>query len=152
MLERSSSETSVAQKAKTTKGGKASRVAKKAKKRAKRVVTEVIAFIQCSKNNTIATITDLQGNTLTWSSAGERDYTGSKKPTPAAAGEAVKEAATKAVQMYSAQKAEVRVKGPGAGRESAVRALNGAGLQVTSIHDRTPIAHGGCRPKKRRRV
>lgn len=152
MIERSPSEASTTQKAKATKGGKASRVAKKAKKRVKKIITEVLASVRCHKNNTLVTIADLQGNVITWSSAGERGYGGTKKPTPAAAGDAAKEAAQKAVQMYGAKKVEVKLNGVGAGREAAVRAFHAAGLQVVSITDITPIAHGGCRPKKRRRV
>ena len=109
------------------------------------------AHIHSSFNNTIVTITDTQGNSISWASAGELGYKGSRKSTPFAAGE-VAEKAAKAAMEHGLKTVEVYVKGPGAGREAAIRALQSAGLELTSIKDVTPIPHNGCRPPKRRRV
>ena len=109
------------------------------------------ANIHSSFNNTIVTITDVQGNAISWASAGELGFKGSRKSTPFAAGE-VAETAAKAAMEHGLKTVEVFVKGPGAGRESAIRSLQTAGLEITSIKDVTPIPHNGCRPPKRRRV
>jgi len=130
---------------------KQSSTAGKTRKRAKRMVTDGIAHVHASFNNTIVTITDRQGNTLSWATAGGCGFRGSRKSTPFAAQVAAEKAGT-AAQEYGLKNVEVRVCGPGPGRESAVRALNAAGLKVTSIEDVTPIPHNGCRPPKKRRV
>ena len=109
------------------------------------------AHIHSSFNNTIVTITDTNGNTISWGSAGGLGVKGSRKSTPFAAGE-VAETAAKAAMEHGLKTVEVYVKGPGAGREAAIRALQSAGLELTSIKDVTPIPHNGCRPPKRRRV
>ena len=109
------------------------------------------AHIHSSFNNTIVTITDTNGNTISWGSAGGLGFKGSRKSTPFAAGE-VAETAAKAAMEHGLKTVEVYVKGPGAGREAAIRALQSAGLELTSIKDVTPIPHNGCRPPKRRRV
>ena len=109
------------------------------------------AHIQSTFNNTIVTITDLQGNALSWASAGELGFRGSRKSTPYAAQTAA-ETAAKAALEHGLKTVEVYVKGPGAGREAAIRALQAAGLDVTLIKDVTPVPHNGCRPPKRRRV
>ncbi|MBM3243683.1 MAG: 30S ribosomal protein S11 [Candidatus Omnitrophica bacterium] len=121
------------------------------KKKIARGVTSGIAHIQASFNNTIITITDKQGNVLVWSAPGIVGYSGSKKSTPFAAQIAASDAARKAKDI-GLKEIEVRVKGPGFGRESAIRALQAAGLIITLIKDVTPIPHNGCRPKKKRRV
>jgi len=123
----------------------------KAKKKTKRVVTDAVAHVQASFNNTIVTITDRQGNALSWATAGGAGFRGSRKSTPFAAQVAADKAA-KAATDYGIKTVEVRIKGPGPGRESAVRALNNAGYKVTNIIDVTPIPHNGCRPPKKRRV
>jgi small subunit ribosomal protein S11 len=123
----------------------------KTRKRVKKNVTDAVAHIHASFNNTIILITDRQGNTLSWSTAGACGFKGSRKSTPFAAGVAADRAATAAAE-HGVKSVEVRVKGPGPGRESAVRSLNGAGFKVTNITDVTPIPHNGCRPPKRRRV
>ena len=128
-----------------------SSTAGKARKRAKRMVSDAIAHVHASFNNTIVTITDRQGNTLSWATSGGCGFRGSRKSTPFAAQVAAEKAGT-AAQEYGLKNVEVRVCGPGPGRESAVRALNAAGLKVTSIEDVTPIPHNGCRPPKKRRV
>ena len=110
-----------------------------------------MAHIHSSFNNTIVTITDTQGNVLSWASAGELGFKGSRKSTPFAAGEAA-ETAAKAAMEHGLKTVDVFVKGPGAGREAAIRALQSAGLELSSIKDVTPIPHNGCRPPKRRRV
>jgi small subunit ribosomal protein S11 len=136
-----------------TQGAEQKPVRKKVfKKRGeKRVVHQGYAFIHASFNNTVITITDPEGNVVSWSSAGAIGFKGSRKGTPFAATQAALNAgnAAKAVGMRSL---EVKVKGPGAGRESAVRALTTAGIEIKSIRDVTPIPHNGCRPPKRRRV
>jgi small subunit ribosomal protein S11 len=109
------------------------------------------AFIQSSFNNTLVTITDPQGNALCWGSSGSAGFKGSRKSTPYAAGLAADSAARKAMEQGMRQ-VEVMVKGPGSGREAAIRSLQAAGLQITSIVDITPIPHNGCRPPKKRRV
>ena len=123
----------------------------KTRKRVKKNVTDAIAHIQASFNNTFVLITDRQGNALSWSTAGACGFKGSRKSTPFAAQVAAERAATAAAE-HGVKTVEVRVKGPGPGRESAVRSLNAAGLKVTNITDVTPIPHNGCRPAKRRRV
>jgi small subunit ribosomal protein S11 len=121
------------------------------KKREKKHVPLGMVFIQATFNNTQVTITDPNGNVVAWSSAGSVGFKGSRKGTPYAASQAAAAAATRARES-GMRTVEVRVKGPGSGRESAVRALAAAGLQVTTIKDVTPIPHNGCRPPKRRRV
>jgi small subunit ribosomal protein S11 len=121
------------------------------KKKEKKVVPAGIVHVQASFNNTIITFTDLVGNVLAWSSSGSLGFRGSRKGTPFAAQQASLTAANK-VKEYGLRLAEVRVSGPGAGRESAVRALATAGIEVRHIKDRTPIPHNGCRPPKKRRV
>jgi small subunit ribosomal protein S11 len=123
----------------------------KAKRKALKGVTAGSVHIQATFNNTIVTITDKQGNTIVWSSPGLVGFNGTKKSTPFAAQVAATDAARKAKDL-GLQTVEVFVKGPGSGRESAVRALQAAGLTVTSIKDVTPIPHNGCRPRKKRRV
>jgi small subunit ribosomal protein S11 len=124
---------------------------KKGKKKEKKNVQSGIAHIQASFNNTIVTITDMTGNVLAWSSAGNQGFKGSRKSTPFAAQRVADTAAKKAMD-HGMRQIEVYVKGPGAGRESAIRALQGAGLKINMIKDVTPIPHNGCRPPKRRRV
>lgn len=123
----------------------------KTKKKVARHVPNGIAHIVATFNNTIVTITDRQGNTICWSSSGNAGFKGSKKSTPFAAQLVAENAAKKAVAS-GMKEVEVRVKGPGAGRESAIRALQAAGLNINVIKDVTPIPHNGCRPPKRRRV
>ena len=123
---------------------------KKAKK-VLRVVTSGIARILATFNNTIVSITDREGNVLTWASTGSAGFKGSKKSTPFAAGIAAESASKKALER-GLKEVEVYVKGPGAGRESAIRSIQAAGLTIRSIRDVTPIPHNGCRPEKRRRV
>lgn len=121
------------------------------KKRVKKNVERGQAHIQSSFNNTIVTLTDTRGNALSWASAGGLGFRGSKKSTPYAASMAA-ETATKAALVHGLKYVDVMVKGPGSGREAAIRALAAAGLEVTSIKDVTPVPHNGCRPPKRRRV
>jgi small subunit ribosomal protein S11 len=121
------------------------------KKRIKKNIPVGVAHIQSTFNNTVVTLTDLRGNTISWASAGCKGFKGSKKSTPFAATLAAEDAAKKAME-HGLQSVTVLVKGPGSGREAAVRALSAAGLKVTMIRDVTPIPHNGCRPKKRRRV
>ena len=121
------------------------------KKRVKKNVERGQAHIQASFNNTIVTLTDLQGNALSWASAGGLGFKGSKKSTPYAA-QLAAETATKAALIHGLKFVDVFVKGPGTGREAAIRALETNGLKVTSIMDVTPVLHNGCRPPKRRRV
>lgn len=125
--------------------------AKPKKKKVLKGVTSGIAFIKSTFNNTVITITDKQGNTLAWASTGVVGFSGSKKSTPFAAQIAASNAAKKALAI-GLREVDVCVKGPGSGRESAIRALAAAGLNVLSIKDTTPIPHNGCRPSKRRRV
>ena len=121
------------------------------KKKDKRVGANGVAHIKSTFNNTIITLTDPSGNTVEWSSAGNQGFKGSRKSTPFAAQTAAEVAAKKAIDL-GMRRVEVYVKGPGAGREAAVRALQAAGLEVELIRDVTPIPHNGCRPSKRRRV
>ena len=121
------------------------------RKKERKHVTHGVAHIKSSFNNTIISITDLEGNVLAWASAGNAGFKGSRKSTPFAAQLAADDAARKA-QDHGMQSVSVRVSGPGAGRESALRGLQSAGLRITSIKDVTPIPHNGCRPPKRRRV
>ena len=123
----------------------------KKKKKSKKNIQTGIVYIQSTFNNTIITITDVSGNVLSWSSAGARGFKGSRKSTPFAAQVAAGDAAAKAME-HGLKNVSVLVKGPGAGRESALRALAAAGLKVSLIRDITPIPHNGCRPAKRRRV
>lgn len=125
--------------------------ATKARKRVKKNVSDAVAHVHASFNNTIVIITDRQGNALSWSTAGACGFKGSRKSTPFAAQVAAERAATAAAE-HGVKNLEVRIKGPGPGRESAVRSLNAAGFKVTNITDVTPIPHNGCRPSKRRRV
>lgn len=122
-----------------------------AKKRVKKNVERGQAHIQSSFNNTIVTLTDAAGNTLSWASAGGMGFKGSRKSTPYAAQMAT-ETAVKAALVHGLKSVDVFVKGPGSGREAAIRALNANGLNVTSITDVTPVPHNGCRPPKKRRV
>jgi len=124
--------------------------ARKAKKEKKHVV-HGIAHVHASFNNTIVTITDLEGNVVSWSSAGTLGFKGSRKGTPFAAQQAATTAASSA-REHGLRSIDIRVKGPGSGRESAIRALQAAGVEIKSIRDVTPIPHNGCRPPKRRRV
>lgn len=129
------------------------KIIKKRKKKATKVKVKVgKAFIQATYNNTIVTLTDLQGNVISWASAGIAGFRGAKKATPYAASIIVKIASMKAKEEYGLQEVSVFVSGVGTGRESAVRALNSNGLEVTSIKDITSVPHNGCRPKKPRRV
>src|SRR2546427_261184 len=134
-----------------TKTNARTRKGPKGKKREKKVVQSGVAHIQASFNNTIVTITDMSGNTVVWASAGDQGFKGSRKSTPFAATRAGEVAGKKAMECGMRQ-LDVYVKGPGAGRESAIRALQAAGLRINMIRDVTPIPHNGCRPPKRRRV
>ena len=125
--------------------------AKKNKKKSKKNVLNGVVHIQSSFNNTIITITDVSGNVIAWSSAGARGFKGSKKSTPFAAQVAAGDAAAKAME-HGLKNAQVLVKGPGGGRESALRAIAAAGIKISLIRDVTPIPHNGCRQPKRRRV
>ena len=121
------------------------------KKKVKKNIAHGICHIQASFNNTIVTFTDPQGNAISWASAGQLGFKGSKKSTPFAAQTASVEAAKKAME-HGLSSCDVKVKGPGAGRENAIRALVGAGIRITSVADHSPIPHNGCRAPKRRRV
>jgi len=123
----------------------------RARKKVKKNVAEGIAHVHASFNNTIVTITDRQGNTLAWATAGNAGFKGSRKSTPFAA-QVAAERAGRGAQECGVKNIEVRIKGPGPGRESAVRALNALGLKIASIADVTPVPHNGCRAPKRRRV
>jgi len=123
----------------------------KGKKKERKVDAVGVAHIAATFNNTIVTITDLKGNVISWASAGKIGFKGSKKSTPFAAQLAAESSAKEALEL-GLRKVEVRVKGPGAGREAAIRSLQAAGLDISSIRDVTPIPHNGCRPPKRRRV
>ncbi|MEM9574029.1 MAG: 30S ribosomal protein S11 [Pseudomonadota bacterium] len=125
--------------------------ASRVKKRERKNISSGIAHVNSTFNNTMITITDAQGNAISWSSAGMQGFKGSRKSTPFAAQMAAEDAAKKA-QEHGMKSLEVEVNGPGSGRESALRALQAAGFTITSIRDVTPIPHNGCRPKKRRRV
>ncbi len=124
---------------------------KTVKKKAKVAPELGVAHVQATFNNTIITISDTSGNAISWSSAGAQGFKGSRKSTPFAAQVAAEKAGRKAMDM-GMKKLEVHVKGPGAGRESSIRALQAIGLEITLIRDKTPIPHNGCRPRKRRRV
>ena len=121
------------------------------RKRERKNISSGIAHVSATFNNTMITITDVQGNTISWSSAGAMGFRGSRKSTPYAAQMAAEDAGKKAAE-HGVESLEVEVKGPGSGRESALRALQAAGFIVTAIRDVTPIPHNGCRPRKRRRV
>ena len=123
----------------------------KVKKKEKKNITNAIAHVNSSFNNTLITITDYQGNTIAWSSSGSMGFKGSRKSTPYAAQMAAEDAGKKASE-HGVKIVDIEVQGPGSGRESALRALQIVGFQVNSIRDVTPIPHNGCRPKKRRRV
>ncbi len=125
--------------------------ATRTRRRERKNIEKGAAHIRSSFNNTIVTISDLQGNAISWASAGEMGFRGSRKSTPFAAQTAA-ETAAKAAMEHGLKTVEVYVKGPGSGREAAIRALQAAGLEVTMIKDVTPIPHNGCRPPKRRRV
>ena len=124
---------------------------KKTKKRDRKVSTNGVAHVQASFNNTIVTITDMDGAVITWASAGKVGFKGSRKSTPFAAQVAAEASAREAINL-GMKRVEVWVKGPGAGREAAIRSLQAAGLEISAIKDVTPIPHNGCRPPKRRRV
>jgi small subunit ribosomal protein S11 len=125
--------------------------AQRVRKKVKKNVAEGIAHVHASFNNTIITITDRQGNVLSWASSGGAGFKGSRKSTPFAA-QVAAERAGRAAQECGVKNLEVRIKGPGPGRESAVRSLNAIGLKITSIADVTPVPHNGCRAPKRRRI
>ncbi len=140
-------------KAAKTQAGSASKAVKnkKFKKRERKVVPYGLVYIQATFNNTIVTITDGQGNTVSWKSSGSLGFRGSRKGTPFAAQQAAVNAAN-AARDHGMRTVDVRVSGPGSGRESAIRALATSGIEVRSIRDVTPVPHNGCRPPKRRRV
>jgi small subunit ribosomal protein S11 len=127
------------------------KTATRTRKKIKKNIAEGVAHIHASFNNTIVTITDRQGNALSWASTGSSGFKGSRKSTPFAA-QIAAEQAGRAAQECGVKNIEVRIKGPGPGRESAVRALNAVGFKILSISDVTPVPHNGCRPPKRRRV
>ncbi len=127
------------------------KTATKVRKKVKKNVAEGIAHIYASFNNTIITITDRQGNALSWATSGGAGFRGSRKSTPFAA-QVAAEAAGKVAQECGVKNLEVRIKGPGPGRESSVRALNALGMKITAISDVTPVPHNGCRPPKKRRI
>lgn len=129
----------------------AQRKSSKTKKKEKKVITHGVMFIHSTFNNTIITITDLEGKVLTWASGGMVGFKGSRKSTPFAA-QLAAEKALKDAENFGMRSLDVRVKGPGAGRESAIRSIGGTPMQVRSIRDITPIPHNGCRPPKKRRV
>jgi len=137
--------------AKASKKTSSTKKEKKAKKKALQGVTAGVVHIKATFNNTLISITDKQGNALVWSSPGSVGFNGSKKSTPFAAQVAATSAARQAKDL-GLQTVEIMVKGPGSGRESAIRAIQAAGLNVTSIKDVTPMPHNGCRPRKKRRV
>ena len=130
---------------------KASASASRVRKKVKKSVSDGIAHVHASFNNTIITITDRQGNTLSWATAGGAGFKGSRKSTPFAAQVAAEQAGRQAME-YGIKTLDVRVKGPGPGRESSIRSLNALGIKITSISDVTPVPHNGCRPPKRRRI
>lgn len=129
----------------------ASKANTRVRKKVRKSVSDGIAHIHASFNNTIVTITDRQGNALSWATSGGGGFKGSRKSTPFAA-QIAAENAGRAAQEYGLKNLEVRIKGPGPGRESAVRALNNVGFKIISISDVTPIPHNGCRPPKKRRI
>ncbi len=121
------------------------------RRRERKNVSHGVAHIKSSFNNTIITFTDLQGNTLSWASAGNVGFKGSRKSTPYAAQQAAEQAARRAME-HGVRKVDVEVKGPGSGRETAIRSIQNIGIEITGIKDVTPVPHNGCRPPKRRRV
>jgi small subunit ribosomal protein S11 len=125
--------------------------AQRARKKVKKNVSDGVAHVHASFNNTIITITDRQGNTLSWATSGGAGFKGSRKSTPFAA-QVAAEAAGRVAQEYGIKNLDVRVKGPGPGRDSTVRALNALGIKILSISDVTPLPHNGCRPPKKRRI
>jgi len=125
--------------------------ATRVRRRERKNITSGVAHVNASFNNTMITITDAQGNTIAWSSSGSLGFKGSRKSTPFAA-QVAAESAGRVAMEYGVKNLEVRIKGPGPGRESAVRALHGLGIKITAISDVTPIPHNGCRPPKRRRI
>ena len=129
----------------------AANAAVKVRKKIKKVVTEGVVHVHASFNNTIITITDRQGNTLSWATSGGAGFKGSRKSTPFAAQVAAEKAGNGALE-HGVKTVDVRVQGPGPGRESSIRALNALGIKILSISDVTPLPHNGCRPPKRRRV
>ena len=129
----------------------AASTAQRTRRRERKNISSGVAHVNASFNNTMITITDAQGNTIAWSSSGTKGFKGSRKSTPFAAQVAAEDAGRKAME-HGMKVLEVEVLGPGSGRESALRALQSIGLQITSIRDVTPIPHNGCRPRKRRRV
>jgi small subunit ribosomal protein S11 len=129
----------------------AQKPAQRIRRRERKNIVSGVAHVNASFNNTVVNITDAQGNTIAWSSSGAKGFKGSRKSTPYAAQIAAEDAARKA-QEHGMKSLEIEVKGPGSGRESALRALQATGFVITSIRDVTPIPHNGCRPKKRRRV
>ena len=129
----------------------ANNAAARARKKVKKNVVDGILHVHASFNNTIVTITDRQGNALSWATAGGAGFKGSRKSTPFAA-QVAAESAGKVTQAYGIKNLEVRIKGPGPGRESSVRAMSALGIKITSIQDVTPVPHNGCRPPKRRRI
>jgi small subunit ribosomal protein S11 len=124
---------------------------KKTRKKEKKNIAHGAAHIKSTFNNTIVTITDLEGNTISWASAGNVGFKGSRKSTPFAA-QLAAEAASRRAQEHGVRKVEVFVKGPGSGRETAIRSLQASGMEILGIQDVTPVPHNGCRPRKRRRV
>lgn len=132
--------------------GKATGKKKGAKRKEKKTVSHGIAHITATFNNTLISISDLEGNVLTQASAGGQGFRGSRKSTPFAASQAAHNAATQARSQFGMRYCDVRVKGPGSGREAAIRSLQAAGIDVKTIKDVTPIPHNGCRPPKKRRV
>ncbi len=129
----------------------ANNAAARARKKVKKNVVDGILHVHASFNNTIVTITDRQGNALSWATAGGAGFKGSRKSTPFAA-QVAAESAGQVAQEYGIKNLEVRIKGPGPGRESSVRAMSALGIKITSIQDVTPVPHNGCRPPKRRRI
>ncbi len=130
---------------------KAQSGASRARKKVKKSVSDGVAHVHASFNNTIITITDRQGNTLSWATSGGAGFKGSRKSTPFAA-QVAAESAGRQAQEFGIKSLDVRIKGPGPGRESSVRALNALGIKISSISDITPVPHNGCRPPKRRRI
>ncbi len=122
------------------------------KRKTNKVVAQGIAYVDASFNNTKVSITDPQGNLLSWSTAGANNFSGSRKGTPYAGQLAAQAAARKAVEKYQLRRVAVRVVGPGTARDMAIRGLHSAGLEIISLEDRTPLPHNGCRPRKKRRV
>jgi small subunit ribosomal protein S11 len=129
----------------------ATETGQRVRRRERKNITAGVAHVNASFNNTMITITDAQGNTIAWSSSGSQGFKGSRKSTPFAAQVAAEQARRKAME-HGMRSLEIQVKGPGSGRESALRALQAVGFQIGSIRDVTPIPHNGCRPRKRRRV